>query len=98
MAHATPVASDVADFKRGECEGRTVSASSHNPKDYAGALRTGGFSRSAGSPREGRADGASIGIPGEIEVAGRLPQWRSNYSPACSGCPGVPEISPAEIS
>ena len=63
--------SDIADLKRGECEGRTVTASSHNPKDYAGALRTGGFSRSAGSPQEGRADGASIGIPGEIEGAGR---------------------------
>ena len=71
MAHATPVASDIADLKRGECEGRPVTASPHNPKDYPRALRTGGFSRSAGSPQEGRADGASMGIPGEIEGAGR---------------------------
>ena len=32
MAHATPVASDIGDLKRGECEGRTITASSHNPK------------------------------------------------------------------
>ena len=32
MAHATPVASNVADLERGECEGRTVTASAHNPK------------------------------------------------------------------
>jgi hypothetical protein len=71
MAHAAPVASDIVDLERGECEGRTVTTSSHNPKDYAGALRTGGFSRSAGSPQEGRADGASIGIPAEVEGAER---------------------------
>ena len=59
------------DLERGECEGRTVTTSSHNPKDYAGALRTGGFSRSAGSTQEGCADGASIGIPGEVEGAER---------------------------
>ena len=78
MAQATPVASDIADLKRGECESRAVTASSHNPKDYTGALRTGGFSRSAGSTQEGRADGASIGIPGEIEGAAALPQRRRN--------------------
>jgi hypothetical protein len=70
VAHVTSVAGDIADLKRGECEGRTVTASSYDPKDYAGALRTGGFSRSAGSPQEGRADGASIRIPREIEGAG----------------------------
>jgi hypothetical protein len=32
MAHATPVASDIVDLERGECEGRTVTTSSHNPK------------------------------------------------------------------
>jgi hypothetical protein len=68
------VASDIADPKWGECEGGTVTASSHNPKDYPGVLRTRGFSRSAGSPQEGRADGASIGIPGEIERRGALPR------------------------
>src|SRR5271165_718095 len=76
MAHATPGASDIADLKRGECESRTVTASSHNPKDYPGALRPSGFSRSAGMAQEGRADGASIGIPGEIEGSGVLPQPR----------------------
>jgi hypothetical protein len=29
MTHYT---SDIADIKRGECEGRTITASSHNPK------------------------------------------------------------------
>jgi hypothetical protein len=97
MAHAAPVASDTADLKRGECEGRAVTASSHNPKDYLGALRTGGFSRSAGSAQEGRADGASIGIPGEIEDTGR---YRNGVETGVSlaGCLGVPEISPAEIN
>ena len=67
MAHATPVTSDIADLKRGECEGRTIAASSHNPKDHAGALRTGGFSRSAGSPQESRPDDASDEISGATE-------------------------------
>jgi hypothetical protein len=71
MAHATPVASDIVDLERGECEGRTVTASAHNPEDYAGALRTSGFSRSAGSPQEGRANGASGGILRETEGAER---------------------------
>jgi len=67
MAHATPVVSYIADLKRGECKGRSVTASSHNPKDYPGALRTSGFSRSAASPQEGRADGSSGAIFGETE-------------------------------
>jgi hypothetical protein len=90
MAHATPVASDIADLKRGECEGRTVTASSHNPKDYAGALRTSSFSRSARSPQEGRADGDSSGIPGEIEGSGRYRNGvKSSVSLALGvrGCP-----------
>jgi hypothetical protein len=90
MAHAASVASDIADLKRGECEGRTVTASSHNPKDYAGALRAGGFSRSAGSSQEGRADGASIGIPGEIEGAGRYRngvKTRVSLALGVRGCP-----------
>ncbi len=52
MAHSTPVASDVADIKRGECEGCTITASSHNPKDNVGALRKSGFSRSARSHKK----------------------------------------------
>jgi hypothetical protein len=48
-----------------------VVASAHNPEDYAGALRTSGFSRSAGSPQEGRANGASGGILRETEGAER---------------------------
>src|SRR5579872_993862 len=67
MAHATPVASDSADLKRGECESHTITASSHNPKDYPGALRPSGFSRSARGPQESRADGASGTIFGETE-------------------------------
>src|ERR1700756_1272110 len=70
MAHATPLASDIADLKRRECEGRAVAASSHNPKDHPGSLRASGFIRSTGSAQEGRADGASSGIPREIEGAG----------------------------
>jgi hypothetical protein len=68
MAYATPVASDIADLKRGECQSRTVTASAHNPKDYAGTLRTSGFSRSAGSPQEGRANGASGEVFREVEA------------------------------
>jgi len=70
LHHVTPVASDIADPKRGECESRAVTASSHNPKDHSGALRTGGLSRSAGSPHEDRTDGASIGISGQMEARG----------------------------
>jgi hypothetical protein len=90
MAHATPLASDIADLKRGEREGRTVTASSHKPKDYAGALRTGDFIRSAGSPQEGRADGASSGMPGEIEGAGRyrnVAESRVSLALGVRGCP-----------
>jgi hypothetical protein len=67
---APEVASDIADLKREKCESRTVTLSPHNPKDYSGALPTSGFSRSAGSP-QGRAEGASNGIPAEIEGAER---------------------------
>ena len=78
MAHSAPVACDIADLKRRECEGRAVVASSHNPKNYAGPLRTSGFIRSPRSTREGCADGASSGIPREIEGAGPLPPRRRN--------------------
>jgi hypothetical protein len=44
MADAAPVASDTADLKLRECESRTVTASSHNPKDCAGSVRTARFS------------------------------------------------------
>ena len=90
MAHATPVASDIVDLERGECEGRTIAASSHNPKDYAGALRTGGFSRSAGSPQEGRANGASGGILRETEGAERYRnsvETRVSLALGVRGCP-----------
>ena len=90
MAHATPITSDIADLERGECEGRTVTASSHNPKDYPGALRTSGFSRSAGSPQEGRPDGASGGIPREIEGAERYRnsvETRVSLALGVRGCP-----------
>jgi len=71
MAYATPLASDIADLKRREFEGRAVATSPHNPKDHPGPLRTSGFIRSARSAPEGRAEGASSGIPREIEGAGR---------------------------
>ena len=90
MAHATPVASDIADLKRGECESHTITASSHNPKDYPGALRTSGFSRSAGSPQEGRADGASGGILREAESAkcyGNSVETRVFQALGVRGCP-----------
>ena len=67
MAHTTPLACDIASLKRGECESRAIAASSHNPKDYPGALRASGFSRSTGSSQEGRTDGPSREIPGEVE-------------------------------
>ena len=90
MAHATPVASDIVDLERGECEGRTVITSSHNTEDYAGALRTSGFSRSAGSSQEGRADGSSGGILREAEGAERYRNSvETRVSPALGvrGCP-----------
>jgi len=77
MAYATPLTSDIADLKWGECEGRAVAASSHNPKDHPGPLRPSGFIR-ARSAQEGRADGASSGIPREIEGAGGLLPRRRN--------------------
>ena len=90
MAHATPVASDIADLKRGECESRTITASSPNPKDYPGALRTGGFRRSAGSPQEGRANGSSGGILREAESAERYRngvETRVSLALGVRGCP-----------
>jgi hypothetical protein len=71
MAHATPFACDIVDLERGEREGCAVTASSHDPKDYPGVLRTNGFIRSTGSPQEGRQNGSPIGIHGEIEGEGR---------------------------
>jgi hypothetical protein len=67
----TPVTRDIADLKRGECEGGKIAASSHNPKDHAGPLRTGGLSRPAGSPQEGRPDDASDEISRETEGENR---------------------------
>jgi len=58
-------------ISNGECEGRTVAASAYNPKNYAGTLRTSGFSRSAGSPQEGRPDDASDEISGATEGENR---------------------------
>ena len=93
MAHATPVTSDIANLKRGECESCTITASSHNPKDYPGALRTSSFSRSARSTQQGRADGASIGIPGEIEGAGRYRNGVETIVSLALGVRGYPEPS-----
>ena len=52
--------------------------------------------RSAGSAQKSRANGASVGIPEEIEGSGLLKR-RRNRSLACSGYPRVPESNPAEI-
>ena len=90
MAHATPLARDIADLKRRECEGRAVAASSHHPKDHAGSLRTSGLIRSARSAQKGRADAASSGIPREIEGAGRYRHGvETSVLPALGvrGCP-----------
>ena len=67
MAHATPLACDITDLERGECEGRAITTPSHNTKDYPGSLRTSGFSGSARSSREGRPDGASGAFSEAIE-------------------------------
>ena len=90
MAHATPVVSYIADLKRGECKGRSVTASSHNPKDYPGALRTSGLRRSAGSPQEGCANGSSCGILREAESAERYRngvETRVSLALGVRGCP-----------
>src|SRR6201993_1906141 len=90
MAHATPVASDLADLQRGECESRTITASSHNPKDHPGALRTSGFRRSARSPQEGRANGSSGGLLREAESTERYRnrvESRVSRALGVRGCP-----------
>ena len=90
MAHTTPIASDVADLKRGKCEGRAVTASSYNPKDYPGALRTSRFSRSAGRTQQSRSDGASCRIPGEIEGADGYSNGVATRAPLALGVRGCP--------
>src|SRR5579862_3296353 len=90
MAYATPLAGDIADLERRECEGRAVATSSHNPKDNAGSLRTSGFIRSARSAQKSCADGASSGIPREIEGAGRYRhgvETRVSLALGVWGCP-----------
>ena len=67
MAHAASLTGDIADFKRRECEGRTIAASSHNPKDHPRPLRTSSLNRSARGAQEGRPDDASDEISGAIE-------------------------------
>src|SRR5215831_15767155 len=90
VAHSAPVARDIADLKRRECEGRAVAASSHNSQNYAGPLRTSGFIRSARSTQEGRADGASSGIPREVKGTWRYRNGvKTRVLPAVGvrGCP-----------
>src|SRR5215831_2478269 len=90
VAHSAPVARDIADLKRRECEGRAVAASSHNPKDHPGSLRTSSFIRSARSAQQGRADDASSGISREIEGAGHYRHGvKTRVLPALGvrGCP-----------
>jgi hypothetical protein len=90
MAHTTPITSDVADLKRGKCEGRAVTASPYNPKDYPGALRTSRFSRSAGRTQQSRSDGASCGIPGELEGANGYRNGVETRAPLALGVRGRP--------
>jgi hypothetical protein len=70
MAHPSPIAGDFTHLKRGECESRAITASSHDPKNYAGTLRTSSFGGSAASPQEGRGDGPAIGVSTEIKSTG----------------------------
>ena len=67
VAHATPLTSDIADLQRGECEGRTIAAPPQNSKNHLGTLRSSRFDRPAASSQEGRTDGVSNWISGEIE-------------------------------
>ncbi len=67
LAHATPVAGHIADLERRECEGCTITTSSHYPKDNLGTLSASGFSRPAESPQQGRPDGCSEATAGETE-------------------------------
>ena len=97
MAHATPLTRDIADLKRGEREGRAIAASSHNPKDHPGPLCTSGFSRSAGSPQEGRPDGASSAISGATEGEKRSRNCVETGMPLVLGVRGCPKINPAEM-
>jgi hypothetical protein len=75
VAHAAPIASNIADLERRECEGRTIATSSHHPQDNPVTLRTSGFCRPAESTQEGRPDGASGKISREIESAKSCPDW-----------------------
>ena len=59
--------SDIADLQRGECEGHTIAAPPHNSKNHLGTLRSSRFDRPAASSQEGRTDGVSTRISGEIE-------------------------------
>ena len=90
MAHTTPITSDLADLNRGKCEGRAVTASSYNPKDYLGTLRTSRFSRSAERTQQGRSDGASGRIPGETEGADGYRNGVETRAPLALGVRGCP--------
>ena len=91
MAHPAPFASDIADLKRGECEGCAIATSSHNPKDHPGPLRTSGFSRSAGSPQEGRTNGASGAISGALAGEKRYRNCVENGTSIVLGVRGCPK-------
>jgi hypothetical protein len=67
VAHATPLTSYIADLQRGECEGHTIATPPHNSKNQRGTLRSSRFDRPAASAHEGRTDGVSNRISGEIE-------------------------------
>ena len=72
---------------------QVVSLTLHK-KDYPGALRTGGFCRSAGIPHKGCADGASIGLPAEIEGAGRYGNGVETRVSIALGVRGCPKSTP----
>jgi hypothetical protein len=63
------VSADAQNLKWREGEGRTITASSHNPKDHPGPIRTSGLHGSTESAQEGNSDDASDSISGAIEAA-----------------------------
>lgn len=67
LAHATPFACHTAHFERGKCEGHTVTTATHHSEGNPRTLRAGSLCRSTESPQEGRQNGASAEISGEIE-------------------------------
>ena len=86
VAHAAPITRYIADLERRECEGRTITTSSHHPQDNLGTLRPSVFRRPAESTQEGRPDDAAGEISREIESTKRCPNWVETVL-GVRGCP-----------